>query len=399
MQHNNEENIESFYTLVENQTQFEEFINIHKNVTWLTFDTEFIGEKRYEVLLCLIQVMSEFGVFIIDTLKIEDISKFNTILCDPEVLKVTHSGYNDLKIFYQKYKTLPKNIFDTQIAASFIGYKYPISFQNLVEGELNISIKKAYTVTKWDVRPIEKQQMQYAYEDVFYLKGIWDSLTQKLTDCNRLAWAIDECKCFENEDLYNINFESEYYAIRGLQDLSKKNKLLLYRALLWRNDEAKRKNISKEMVLPFKLLFTIASQFHLGNKILNQNRHLQAHTFEKYAPTFDRLLEAPMTKEEENIIRNIPTLKKVIDPKANLILGFLKNYIEWNCLEKNIAVDLLFRNDTLKNLNTHNIKEDELNIDGWRKEIIGAETIHLFKNSKSLHITPLVDGFQLQIKK
>ena len=102
---------------------------------WLAFDTEFIGEKRYYTLLCLIQVKCETGTYLLDSLKIPDLTPFLRLIEDERITKITHAGDNDYRLLNILYGTIPKNIFDTQIAAGFIGYRYPMSFGKLVEAE------------------------------------------------------------------------------------------------------------------------------------------------------------------------------------------------------------------------------------------------------------------------
>ena len=116
---------------IKDQAGLTQFAEDNKSVSWLGFDTEFVGEKRYYTLLCLIQIVTENGYYLIDTLVVKDLTPFLRFLEDPEVLIITHAGENDYRLLYGYYKTLPNNLFDTQVAAAFVGYKYPVSFRKI----------------------------------------------------------------------------------------------------------------------------------------------------------------------------------------------------------------------------------------------------------------------------
>ena len=125
--------------------ELDKFYEENKNVEWIGFDTEFIGEKRFHTLLCVVQLSTPIGFYIIDALRINDFSSITKLIEDPNILKLTHAGDNDYRLFYKRFNIIPKNTFDTQIAAGFVGYKYPTSFQKLVDKELKVHVPKGYT--------------------------------------------------------------------------------------------------------------------------------------------------------------------------------------------------------------------------------------------------------------
>ena len=47
------------YTFVDTIRQLKDFYTENKSITWLSFDTEFISEKRFRPQLCLVQVATE----------------------------------------------------------------------------------------------------------------------------------------------------------------------------------------------------------------------------------------------------------------------------------------------------------------------------------------------------
>ncbi|MEN0050883.1 MAG: ribonuclease D, partial [Bacteroidota bacterium] len=185
------------YSFLTNEQDLVQFQNENKQIEWLCIDTEFIGEKRYQTLLCLVQVATPNGLYIFDVIQLPHIQPILEMLIDPDILKITHAGENDYRLLYELYDMIPKNVFDTQVAAGFIGHRYPISFRALVQAELNIRVSKVQTVTDWERRPMKARQIQYALDDVIPLKELHDRLSSKIAALSRTDWVKEEMKKVE----------------------------------------------------------------------------------------------------------------------------------------------------------------------------------------------------------
>ena len=85
--------------------QLAQFAQDNQDITWLGFDTEFINEKRFYPLLCLLQVITEHGVYILDPLTLPDLAPFLAMVEDPQILKITHAGENDYRLLHSLYGT------------------------------------------------------------------------------------------------------------------------------------------------------------------------------------------------------------------------------------------------------------------------------------------------------
>ncbi|MEL6922928.1 MAG: ribonuclease D, partial [Bacteroidota bacterium] len=238
------------FVLIEEAAELSRFYEENKAVEWLCFDTEFIGERRYLTLLCLIQVGTVNGFYMIDALKIKDLQPFFKLIEDPNILKITHAGDNDYRLLNAVGGVVPKNVFDIQLAAGFVGYKYPVSFRKLVGNELGIHLAKSYTVADWEARPLAAKALKYALEDVLYLYPIYERIMQKLQELNRVDWVAEENLVWEKAETYELHPYRE--ALKGslIKNLKPQQQAFLLRLYVWRDEEARRKNYSKEMILP-----------------------------------------------------------------------------------------------------------------------------------------------------
>ncbi|NJL77079.1 MAG: ribonuclease D [Saprospiraceae bacterium] len=192
------------YELIQNESELAKFKADNQDITWMSLDTEFIGERRYQTLLCLIQVATERGLYVLDPLKLSNIQPILDLIINPNVTKITHAGENDYRLINELYGIFPINVFDTQIAAGFLGYKFPISFRKLVEEELGIRLSKDQTVTDWEMRPMKNGQIKYALEDIIPLHSLWQRLTHKISTLQRLDWVQEETQRLEQKSFYDM---------------------------------------------------------------------------------------------------------------------------------------------------------------------------------------------------
>ena len=157
----------------------------------IALDTEFHREKTYFPRLALIQLAWADGIAIVDPLTC-DASKLIRIFGEKHLI-VLHAAQQDLDVMTHAMKTVPKNIFDTQIAAGFLGYSTP-SLASLVNSELKLVLPKGDRLTDWLRRPLSDGQKSYAASDVEHLLEIHDRLMSKLEERGRLTWAADACE-------------------------------------------------------------------------------------------------------------------------------------------------------------------------------------------------------------
>src|SRR3954465_6208512 len=157
-------------------------------------DTEFVSERRYQALLCLAQVavpdpQEEEGVRtdVLDPLDGLDPAPLAATLADPAVEVVMHSGRQDVAILRRSWETEVRNLFDTQVAAGFLGFGNQESYESLVRKVLDVRLHGSEGFTRWDRRPLSEQQIEYARDDARLLLALGDELERRLEERGRLA--------------------------------------------------------------------------------------------------------------------------------------------------------------------------------------------------------------------
>lgn len=154
-------------------------------------DTEFHRERTYFPQLALIQIKHGNKIFLIDPTAV-DLQSFSPLFAS-DSLCVLHAAQQDLEVLNHACGSAPRRIFDTQIAAGFVGMSTP-SLSSLILSELKISISKGDRLTDWLRRPLTADQKTYAATDVEHLFNIQDNLERRLIELQRLDWVFDACE-------------------------------------------------------------------------------------------------------------------------------------------------------------------------------------------------------------
>ena len=122
----------------------------------------------------VVQLAFDDGAAIVDALALPDLRPLALALTHTTV--VGHALSADLKIFADRFDLVPPRVFDTQIAAAFLGYGMQVSLADLVRGVCGVRLAKSQTVSDWSARPFSQRQIEYLVGDVDHLLSLYDAL-------------------------------------------------------------------------------------------------------------------------------------------------------------------------------------------------------------------------------
>ncbi len=144
-------------------------------------DTEFYRVNTYYPKFCLLQMATTDETVLIDPInKKLDFTLVKKILYSSKILKVFHAAQQDLEIFFNLYKKLPKNIIDTQICISILGISNSLGYADSLDFFLKKKIDKSYQFVDWRKRPLSKKKINYASNDVKYLIQLYLVIVERL---------------------------------------------------------------------------------------------------------------------------------------------------------------------------------------------------------------------------
>lgn len=236
------------YNYINNTAELEKKLSVLDKNSALFIDSEFQSENNYYAKPCLIQLADDKNILIIDPISNLSLEPLVSYLKHSKQQKVLHAGDQDLMIFHKMGIKWLKPIFDTQMAAAFLGYGLSISYGDLVKNICKVSIQKNNQSTNWLKRPLYKDQIQYAATDVLYLQKIYKKLYEELEARNRLKWLYD---AWDERQQKLINLVDSQQAWKKLRLKTRhRNQLQLIKALAnWRETKAKLINIPRQRLI------------------------------------------------------------------------------------------------------------------------------------------------------
>lgn len=216
---------------------------------WVAIDTEFVRTNTYYPQIGLIQLALGEEYFLIDPLKLDDLTPLRELLGADSTLKIMHACSEDLEVFQCFLGCLPRPLFDTQIAASLLGSGLSVGYKRLVEELFQVVLPKDEQRSDWLARPLSAEQENYAILDVVYLADIYAQQAQQLDALGRKSWMEEECASLLNKQAQEIPVELQYQRVKGAGTLTPSQLGLLQALTAWRETEAKRRNVPRGFLL------------------------------------------------------------------------------------------------------------------------------------------------------
>ena len=352
---------------------------------YITVDTEFLREKTYFSKLCLVQIAvqsdSSKAAVVIDPLSSDiDLTLLKDLFENKDIVKVFHAARQDLEIFFQLFGSLPKPIFDTQIAAMVCGFGDSISYEHLVAQFSNKKIDKSSRFTDWSVRPLSKKQIEYAISDVTHLRIVYDHLKYKLIETGREHWITEEMEILTHPDTYMLAPSKAYKRIK-IKTSSKRFMAILKEVAGWREIMAQKQDVPRGRIMKDETLIEIAHHTPKTSEQLSKIRGLGKHLTAGKASQM--LLEAIYAGKTmpDSMCPSIPAkteLPKGIGPIVDLLKVLLKLKSE----EFKVAGKLLANSNEINQIAAFGEHADVRALKGWRRDIFGDDALSL-KTGKS----------------
>lgn len=226
----------------------------------VALDTEFIRTDTFYPRLALIQLSDGQTTWLIDPLTFDNdqLEALRAFLQDRQVVKVLHSCSEDLEVLRHVFGVLPEPLFDTQVAAAFVGLGFSLSYQALVGEVTGARLDKHETRSDWLQRPLSPQQLRYAAEDVEHLLAIHQTLQDKLLGLERLSWFEQDMEIMLDAAAEEARPEDYYQRVKGAWKLNRPSLAVLRGLCAWREQEARVKDRPRNRIVADKELLQLA---------------------------------------------------------------------------------------------------------------------------------------------
>ena len=368
--------------LIENTSELISFCQELNRKPFIAVDLEFLREKSYYAKLCLIQVAAPDTAAIIDPLAPGiELEAFFAVLHNPEVVKVFHSGRQDIEIIYHQAGFIPEPLFDTQTAAQVFGFGEAISYENLVKTILGIQLDKSCRLSDWSLRPLDAKQLEYALSDVTHLVPVYEHLRGKLAESGREHWLDEEFAALADPETYIVHPEDVWQKIKHR---SHNGRLLtvLRELAAWRERRAQSKDTPRQSIIRDDCLLNIASACPDCREDLEKIRNIRKDVVtgklgEEILEVIQKAVKIPPSAYVK------PEHEKMLPVGAAALYELLRLLLKIRSQEQGVIPRLIASDDDLKRLAVFSDRKNPV-LRGWRFEIFGRDAVALREGKLSI---------------
>ena len=354
--------------------QLTQFCQTLRNARSIAFDTEFVSEDTYRPDLCLIQVAADDRLAVIDPRELDSVVPFWEVLCDGEHQTIVHAAREEFRFCLNAVGRRPQRLFDTQLAAGLIGLEYPASYSKLITRLLDRALTKGETRTDWRRRPLSERQIEYALQDVLYLRPLFDSLSAELARLRRTGWMQEEMESWQTE-MEAAETRENWRRVSGTSGLSEKAMVIVRELWRWREGEAERQNRPPRRILRDDLIVELARRGKADVKQIRAIRGIERAVAQRHFPILaDRIRRALEVPRSEWPASN----NKRVSTHANLVSQFISTALSSICRAKRLAPSLVGTVQDVRDLVEYRLSGAEASNEplpalacGWRAEVVG----------------------------
>ena len=357
------------YTLIATEQELATICQSISTEQYIAVDTEFKRETSYFPIPCLVQICTSSTTYCIDLLAIKELNALEMIFFNQHIVKVFHSGRQDLELFYCMFGRVPEPVFDTQIAAGLLGHDDQLGYANLVKQELQVELDKSQTRTDWEKRPFTKRQLDYAANDVIYLRKLYEKQVAQLQSLNRSTWCEEDCKQLTETSLYQPEVEDAWKKIKSFHRLTSSQQCIAYEIAKWRESEAIKRNKTRNYLLKNAALLELACKTPRSIDQLTNIADINKATIRRYGETLLEILSHTSSMSE----KDCPTAKnyfRLTDEQFTLLEQLL-NIVKEKSTAIAINSCIICSKKELEKIVRG--KRDSNLFSGWRYQLAGKE--------------------------
>ncbi len=370
--------------LITTQKELETFCAALTDKPFIVVDTEFMREKTYWPILCLIQAAANGVEGMIDPLADGlDLAPFLELMTNPKITKIFHAARQDIEIFYGLMKSVPTPLFDSQIAAMACGFGDQIGYEPLMRELVKANIDKGSRFTDWSRRPLSDAQLTYALSDVTYLRQAYPILINRLEKDNRNHWVEEEMEALNDPSLYFVKPAEAWQRLK-LRNIRPKELGPLIKLAEWRETEAQRKDVPRGRIMKDDGLYELARMRPADETALGRARSIPKG-FERSdsAKGILAAITEGMAIPKENL-PNTDRNDRKTPPPADVV-DLLRVLLKHCCETYEVAPKLIANAADLEAL----ARSDDAPIQaltGWRREVFGGTALKLKRGEISLKL-------------
>ncbi len=344
-------------------------------------DTEFLRERTYYPRLALVQLAWPGGLALIDPFAV-DPHRLGRLL-QSDRLAIVHAADQDMEVLDHACGAVPSRIFDTQVAAGFLGFSTP-SLVSLVERVLGVRLSKGDRLTDWTKRPLTAAQKDYAAGDVAFLLELTAELVAQLDEVGRTTWVEEECELLRVRARGPVEPRKAWWRLKDGRVLRGADRLVAQELAAWREIRARDEDKPVRFVLPDLAILAIAqgkpsTASELGHVRGLDGRYAKGRTGQELVELVAR---AAAMSPKELLLPEVDDFDRRLRPALTLVTAWVAQ------LAKDARIDaslLATRHDIVCFLRKD---ADARLAQGWRRDLVGEAVLSLVAGDAALAFDP-----------
>ncbi len=363
-------------TVITDPEALAEFCARQQGADFIAVDTEFMRERTYWPILCLVQIAGPGEAAAIDALAPGiDLAPLSALMADEDTPKVFHAARQDVEIFFNLSGSVPLPLFDTQIAAMVCGFGDAASYETLVAKLARAPLDKSSRFTDWSHRPLTERQISYALGDVVHLRTVYEKLQQLLAANGRAAWFAEEMAVLCEPATYHTDPGDAWRRFRLRGRVDPRFFGILREVAAWREAAAQQRNLPRGRIIKDEAVLEIAAHSPKTIEALARTRSLGKGVAE--GKLGGEILDAVRRGLADSGAIEPPTPPRAeASPGLGPLVELLRVLLKHRCEAHQVAQKLLASADDLEAI----AADDHASVpalSGWRYEIFGKDAIAL----------------------
>ena len=378
------------YTYVDSATSLKQLCDELRSESQIGLDTEFVSEDCHEPDLCLVQLATKRGLYLIDPKATGDVRPLWDVLTSGDVEVIVHSGREEFRFAQRATGRRLNRLFDIQIAAAFVGLEYPAAYSTLVTRLADETLEKGETRTNWRTRPLSPGQLKYALQDVIHLLEMKETLERQLHEQQREAWFAEEMQSWQSE-VESSDGDDRWRRISGAASLSRRGLEILKALWLWRDGIARERNRPARRVLRDDLIVELAKRETSDLRRIRSIRGLERSELKRHLPELAELIKQAMQVPNDDLPHRFASRGNA--PQFRLLGQFLVAAAGCYCRDQHIAASLVGSAQDYREYAGYHLKMIEFRGNevpkleaGWRKDFIAPMLDDLLAGKLAMRI-------------
>lgn len=372
--------------MIADNSELADWCSRWQQLPFVAVDTEFVRTETFYPIAGLIQVGDGQDAYLIDPLAISDWSPMVALLENPRVTKVFHSCSEDLEVFHHLCGAVPQPLFDTQLAAAYLGMDFSMGYSRLVTALLGIELAKDETRSDWLQRPLSETQLQYAADDAIHLAELYRVLAPRIDQAGFTAWLLSDTA----EQCAGVGIQQDldqaYRSVKQAWRLRPDQLAVLQLLASWRERESRARNQARNRLLRETVMVPLAQRQPDSLQDLARLEDMHPRSVRQDGQFILDLIRQGKALPREQWPQRLP---EPLPADANKVLKALRKVGQAHAARLGIAPEIMLRKKVLEAMVRTGYPGGPYSLPaeltGWRRELMGAELLQVANGTQENH--------------